>query len=398
MTTTRMPRSAAGWLVALAVGLGAWAAPAAQASQHVAGAAKATALRHVSYKYTFSRIAWTGSRKVIAATDSRHDLYFFWEASTSATWHKQLVAKGGRSARYSSPSITWTGHAVAIAALDGSGDLLSFTQRSGSTRWRRSTVAKAHGYPYLAPSVSTAGDGTVLISAGDKANRLFSFTLAPHTSNWIKAGVSVGGLVPAPSITACYDGIVHAYLGLITATSGGTLYFWWKRLDSTNWNQEVIAFAGPGASFTGASIVATDGDLLITAATTAGAIDLWWQPIGGSTWSQQTVASPSGGTSYTHAMVTWTGPVLGGPDSYDVVTATTRNGTLVYWWKLDGGSTWTRERVAKSGRRATYANPAIAVSARSVIITAINTKPGDVLFWFQPFGTNPWHKQTVAKG
>ena len=398
MTTSRMPRSAAGSLVALLLGLGAWAAPAAQATQSAAAAGKAAALPQASYKYTFSRIAWTGSRKVIAATDRRHDLYSFWEASSSATWHKQLVAKGGSGTGYSAPSITWTGHAVAIAALDASGDLLYFTQHSGSTTWKRSTVAKADGYPYQAPSVTTAGDGSVLISDGDIANRLFSFTLAPDSSTWIRQWVSIGGLFGPSSITTCYDSIVHAYLGLITATSGGTLYFWWERLDSPGWNQEIIAASGPGGSFSGGSVAATNGALLLTTATTTGSIDLWWQTIGGSAWNQQTVAAAGGGNWYTRPVVTWTGPVLGGSDSYDVLTAATGNGTLYYWWKLDGGSTWTRELVAKSGPLASYAIPAIAVNAKSVNITAINIKPGDVLFWFQPFGTNPWHRQTVAKG
>jgi hypothetical protein len=398
MTTSRVALSAMGGLAALALGLAGWAAPAAQASPHVAAAIKAPALPQVSYKYTFSRIAWTGSRKVIAATDSHHDLYSFWEASSSGTWHKQLVAKGGHSTGYSSPSIAWTGHAVAIAVLDTSGDLLYFSQHSGSTKWSHKTVAKADGHAYQAPSVTAASDGTVLISAGNKSDRLFAFMLAPDSSTWVKQGVSLGGLFGASSITTCYDSIVHAYLGLITATSGGTLYFWWERLDSPGWNQQVIAASGPGGSFSGGSIAATRSDLMITAATTAGTIDLWWQAIGGSTWNEQTVASAGGGASYARPAVIWTKPVLGGSESYDVVTAVTRKGALDYWWKLDGGSTWTRELVAKSGRLAAYANPAIAVNAKSVDITAVNTKPGDVLFWFQPFGTNPWHQQTVAKG
>jgi len=211
--------------------------------------------------------------------------------------------------------------------------------------------------------------------------------------------VSLGRPLGASSITTCYDSIVHAYLGLITATSRGTLHFWWERLDSSVWNQEVIAAARPAGSYAGASVAVTRGDLLLTAASTAGSIDLWWQAIGGSTWTQQLVAPAGGGTWYAHPMVTWTGPVPGGPSSYDVVTATTRNGTLDYWWKLDGDSTWNRETVAESGRLASYAYPAIAVkSLSSVISTAINTKPGDVLFWSQPFGTSPWHRQTVARG
>jgi hypothetical protein len=396
MSRSRMPMGATAGLTALVLGLAIWAVPAAQASQHGAAAVKGAVLPQVTGKYTFSRIAWTGSRKVVAAIDSHHDLYSFWEASSSGTWHKQLVAKGRSSSGYSSPSITWTGHAVAIAALDASGDLLYFTEHSGSTTWSHKTVAKAHGHPYEAPSVTTAGDGTILISAGNKTKELDSFTLAPNSSTWVEQGVAGPGNFGPTSITTCYDSKVHAYLGLITASFDTAQYFWWENLDSPGWNQQVLELS-EGRGFTGGSIAATDGDLLVTAAN-AGSIYFWSQPIGGSTWNNQTIASAGGGSSYTSPVVTWTGPVLGGPDSYDVVTAVTRKGTLDYWWTLDGGSTWTREVVAKSGRLASYADPAIVVNAKSVNITAINTKPGDVMFWFQPFDTNPWHRQTVGKG
>jgi hypothetical protein len=394
MTRSRMPISATAGLAALVLGLSAWAAPAAQASQHGAAAVKPTVLPQVSDKYTFSRIAWTGSRKVIAATDSHHDLYSFWEASSSGKWHKQLVAKGGSPTGYSSPSITWTGHAVAIVAVDTAGDLVYFSEHSGSTTWRHKTVAKAHGHPYKAPSVTTAGDGTVLISASNKAKRLYSFTLAPGGSTWVKQQVAGPGSFGSSSITTCYDSSVHAYLGLITASFDTAQYFWWERLDSPGWNQQILELSET-KGFTGGSIAATDGHLLVTAAN-AGTIYFWSQPIGGSTWTNQTIASAGDGTSYTSPAVTWTGPVDGGPTSYDVVTAVTNKGALDYWWTLDGGSTWTQEVVAKSGPHASYANPAIVANAKSVNITAINTKPGDVLFWFQLFDTNPWHRQLVS--
>jgi len=90
--------------------------------------------------------------------------------------------------------------------------------------------------------------------------------------------------------------------------------------------------------------------------------------------------------------------VGGGPASYFVITAASQTGKLAYWWELDGTTSWNPETVASAGRRAAYANPAISVTGKSVVITVINTKPGSVYFWFQPFGTNPWHKQLVAAG
>jgi hypothetical protein len=56
-----------------------------------------------TYPYTFSRIARAGSHKVIAGTDSHGDLYYFWQASGSATWHKQLLAGATSTLSYSKP-------------------------------------------------------------------------------------------------------------------------------------------------------------------------------------------------------------------------------------------------------------------------------------------------------
>jgi hypothetical protein len=114
-------------VLALLLGLGAWLAPAAQASPRPAPAA-------TTYPYKFSRIAWTGSDEVIAATDSHGDLYYFWQAAGTTTWHKQLVASGTNTLVYSKPSITAAGTTVYIAAVDTAGDLYYFT-KTGTAKW-----------------------------------------------------------------------------------------------------------------------------------------------------------------------------------------------------------------------------------------------------------------------
>jgi hypothetical protein len=408
MITARTSRRVVGGLL-LALGLAVSIAPIAQASQkpdaagvaRLAEYARLGAATKPSYKYTLSVVAWTGSRSVIAATDSHGDLYYFWQASGTSKWHQQLVAKGGHASGYSKASIAWTGHAVVIAALDASGDLVYFAQHTGSTKWNYTRVAKASGGRYQAPSITSAPGGTVLISAGNTAGELMSFELAAGSSSWTALRVAYGKF-GASSIASCSgspskcgDG-----LGLITATSGGTLYFWWEILDVPGWNQETVASPGPAGSYTGGSIAATSNDLLVTAANTAGGVDMWWQAISGSGWSEQTVAV-GGSPAFSHAAIAWTGLVNTGPfsHSYDVITATSHSGKLDYWWKVDGsGSTWTAETVASAGKQAVYANPGITVTGKSVIITAINTKPGDVFFWYQPFGATVWHKQLVAKG
>jgi hypothetical protein len=136
---------------------------------------------------------------------------------------------------------------------------------------------------------------------------------------------------------------------------------------------------------------------MLTAATTAGAIDAWSQSIGSSGWTEQTVAV-AGSAHYAHPVIAWTGPVNDGPSSFFVITATSQTGKLAYWWLEAGAPPWTPGTVAPASKHAAYAGPAISVTGKSVIVTAINTKPGDVYFWYQPYNTNPWLKELVATG
>jgi hypothetical protein len=135
----------------------------------------------------------------------------------------------------------------------------------------------------------------------------------------------------------------------------------------------------------------------VTAATTTGNVDFFTQPIGGNGWTQQTVSSSGG--PYTSPQINWTGPVNGTSGSYDVITAANAAGALDYWYFPDpSGLGWSSETVAAAGKLAVYANPGLAATNSSVVITAINTKPGNVMSWYQPFATNPWNQQLVAKG
>jgi hypothetical protein len=381
-----LPRAAAVGVAALLLG----AAPAAQASQRPAAPAATT------YPYNFSRIAWTGSEEVIAATDKHGDLYYFWEASGSATWHKQLVAPATSGLIYSKPSITVAGTTVYIAAVDGAGDLYYFT-KTGTAKWHQ-VLLSSTGQPgkWQAPSITASPDGSVLISVGNTGGQLANFTLPPGDPTWTVQTVASGRFGPS-SITAVFDSHDSEYLGLITASAGGTLYFWWEYLAAPGWNQETVASPTPAGSYTGGSIAVSTTDIVIAAATTTGAVDSFIQPIGGSSWSQQTVASSGG--PYTSPQVAWTGFLSGTSASYDVITAANKAGDLDYWFVEDGsGLGWNPETVAAHNAQAVYANPGTAITSTSVVITAINTKPGDVMYWFQGLGTNPWYKQLVATG
>jgi hypothetical protein len=385
----RLLCAAAVSVAALWLGVPALAAPAAQASQRPAAASTAT------YPYKFSRIAWTGSDEVIAATDSHGDLYYFWQASGSATWHKQLVASATSGLAYSKPSITAAGTTVYIAAVSGSGNLYYFT-KTGTASWHEVLLSTAGSMgKYQAPSITT-GDGSVLISVSNTGGDLDTFTQAAGSSSWAYQTVAAGMFGPS-SVTTVFDSMVSEYLGLITASSGGTLYFWWEHLAAPGWNQQTVASPGAAGSYTGGSVAASNADIVIAAATTTGAVDSFTQPIGASGWTQQMVTTSGG--PYTSPQVAWTGPIDGTSDSYDVITAANHAGALHYWWVADGsGLGWNPETVAANGTAAVYANPGISITSTSVVITAINTKPGNVVYWSQAFETNLWHKEVVATG
>jgi hypothetical protein len=372
-------------VAAVLLGVLAVAAPAARAGGRPAARVVTT------HPYNFSRIAFTGSDEVIAATDSHGDLYYFWQASGATTWHKQLVAKSG----FSRPSIAWTGQQVLIATVTAGGYLVSFTKAPGASAWSSSLIASPDPGKYQAPSVTVSTDGAIMISAYT-SGQLQSFTQAAGGVTWSQNTVAFGTFGPS-SITTVYDSKASAYLGLITASSGGTLEFFWEFRGTGAWSQETVASAGSAGSYTGGSVAASTTDIVITAASTNGPVDAFTQKIGGSGWTAQTVSSSAG--PYTSPQIAWTGPVNGGSASYDVITAANNAGTLSYWWVADGsGLGWNPETVAANGTQAVYAHPGIAVTSGSVVITAINTKPGNVMFWFQPFGTSPWNKELVATG
>jgi hypothetical protein len=403
MPVTRMFRAAAAGLVTLVLSLtaavAAQAAPAARPLQAVRSHEPvATGLaRLATYKYTLSRIAWSGSHILIAAVDSHGDLYFFWQKAGTTTWHKQLVAAGGKKAAYHSPSITWTGNAVAIAAVDKAGDLVYFRQASGSSKWRDHRVARASSGRFSSPSITALSGAGVLISA-DTPTALVSYEQASGRSTWTRLVVATGQF-GAPSIIICYDSHVAENLALVTAASSThSLYFWWEVVRTPGWHQETVAAAGSSGGYVGGSLAATTENLLLTAATTTGDVDEWSQAIGGTGWSESSVANGIPGAPYVHPQIAWTGPVPDSTVTFDVITGT-QDGSLVFWWAANGSGTWAGEVVAGvSPKAVAYSAPGISVTGKSVVLTAVNTTSGEVDFWHQKYGTTTWPKQRVAKG
>lgn len=250
------------------------------------------------------------------------------------------------------------------------------------------------GTHWRAPSVTVLPGGEILVTATTPAGKLYANEYASSATGWT-GGLVADDIAGPSSVTTCYDD-PNGSLGVITATSGDAVYFWWEFLNHPGWHQETIASPGFGVSFTGASITATSKSLLVVASTSTGTLYAFSQPIGGSGWTQQLVSSGVGPSS--HPVITSFERLSAGLRTYAVIAATSRRGALDFWWQPAGASAWYPETIAKVSKKAGYASPAISVTGTAVIVTATNLKLGSVLAWYQRFNTNPWHEQLVAKG
>ena len=99
------------------------------------------------------------------------------------------------------------------------GTCTTFT-KAGTALWHGALLSTAGPGKYQAPSITT-GDGYVLISAGDTGGKRVAFTLAPGATTWAQQ-TAAAGVGPA-QVTTVFDSLAGAYLGLLTAASGGTL-------------------------------------------------------------------------------------------------------------------------------------------------------------------------------
>jgi hypothetical protein len=394
MKCTYMLRGVLGGALTLTLGLAALA-PAALASP----AAKHT----VTYKFTTTKLLWTGSQTIIVATDAHGDLEYFSKAAGSTTWHEQVVAKAKNGVSYSKPAIAWNGH-IFIAAVNKAGALVYFVRSGGA--WREHVLAQADlggRLPWQAPSVTSTPGGGLLVTDGNDGGTfgvLQSWDLAPGASQWNELLVSSGnfGASSAGTITARFS--LNGTLGLVTTSAGGTVYFWWEYLNAPTWRKETIASPGSQGKFSTGAITSTASNIVVSAPTASGAVDSWYQSDGGTTWTQQSVTGA--GHPGSHLAISWfaqTGMQAGKTvtHTYGVIAGIGRGGQLDLWWQLEF-AVWHEGTIAKAGKQAAYGSPGISVNGSDVIVTAVNTKSGNLMFWYQPYGASAWHMQVVAKG
>jgi hypothetical protein len=399
-----LPKFAVAGLAALSLGLLAGSTTAAQASSRPAHPGSPLSLSPgrrpvalaTTYPYKWSRIAWTGSDAVIAATDSHGDLYYFRQAAGTTAWHRPLVAKSWHRSGIKSPSIAFIGSAVVIAALDNAGDLLYFSKTAGSSSWKKEVLGTT-----AQPTVSSSFRRSPPVTA-----RCWSELQHDRRAVRVLAGIQwhildrlEGGLRRLRPLLG------HYRVRLVRLAV--------PRPDHCGqWRDAVLLVEIPGQSrLDPANRRGRRRDRQLHRRVglrvgerraghcghSTGTVQAFIQPIDGTGWMREVVASTG---SYVSPQIAWTGFVNGSSDSYGVITATTKSGALHFWWLPAGTATavWTPETVASSGRKAVYAHPDISVTSTSVVITAVSAKPGNVMYWHRAFTTSRWAGQVAAKG
>jgi hypothetical protein len=387
MKRARMLRAAIGGALTSTLGL-ALLAPATGAG---------AAVKHpLTYKFTISELAWTGSSTAIAATNTHGDLYYFAEASGSTMWHAQVVAKARAGVSYSKPAIAWNGSTVYIAAVNKAGALVYFVRSGGAWRSYVQSPAGPGRLTWQTPAITSLPGGGLLMTDGNGA-RLESWLLPSGATQWDELLVS-DGRYGASSVTTSYDG-ASGYVGVVTAATGGTVYLWQEYLNALTWRKDTVAAPGSQGSFGSAAVTANGGGIVVAAPASSGAVDSWYPTlaIGGTAWTKQTVTTAADPAS--HPAISSFERLDRGRHTIDVIAATGRGGQLDFWYQV-GTGTWFAETIAKAGQQAAYGSPTISVNGSAVIVTAVNTKSGNVMFWYQNYAASAsqWHTQLVAKG
>lgn len=191
--------------------------------------------------YIEPSIAWTGSAVVIAATGGSGgtgatsppgDLFYWWQANATTTWHKQTVATGGS---WRTPSIAWTGSSVVIAATGQVGTegfgIYYWWQADGAATWNHEVVEIGD---FMTPSIVWTGS-SVLIAAIDSAGTVHYW--CQDTNSWIHQTVETGNF-SNPSI------VWSGHSALIAANGGPNgpngVVFWWQANGATTWHPEQV--------------------------------------------------------------------------------------------------------------------------------------------------------------
>ena len=236
--------------------------------------------------YGPAAIGWTGSRVIIAASDTHNGLdylNYWYEPVGTRTWHEEQVATDVYYNYVFPPSIGWTGRHVIIAFIDIIGRLYFWYQDAGTTTWHQQLV-KYLGFPtFTDPSMAWTGSKIVITARIQGAGVLDYWYELAGTKTWHEQVVAQNIYAP-PAIAGTGSSVV------ITATSEhGNLEYWSQAAGTKTWNNQQVAAAPGVTGFANASIAEAHGAVIITAVDrSSGNLDYWSGP---RPWNEQQVAA-----------------------------------------------------------------------------------------------------------
>ncbi len=247
-------------------------------------------------------VAQVGNSSVIATQGGvipDGSLHFWWQGIGSPTWHGETVAAAQNAPdtapSVGPPSVAQVGRSAVIASRGPFGELYFWWQAIGSPTWHKEVVDGQYASASWAPPVvAQVGDASVIVTS-DPYGGLDYYYQRIGTSGWNKQQVlGPQSWIDRPSIAPVGDSAVIVGLGpkdAAVSSLDGPLDYFWQTIATTQWHEEQVA--GAGATSPLVVDVAQVGDSsVIDASTPKGALDFYWQKIGTPTWHKEQVAGP----------------------------------------------------------------------------------------------------------
>ena len=262
----------------------------------------------------------------------------------------------------------------------GTCTLSFYWNNDGSPTWRSEAVDTDSCG--VVPTITRSGNGTQFTTPG--SFYLFDWWWNIDGSpNWANYGPSTYPVMLASSAMAA-SGTEVAYEG-----TDGSLWFAWNTDPTGNpsgWTLEKVA---PAGSVVGKpAITPSTHGVGITARAPNGSLWFYWALNGTSTWHPVQIGA---------AGSTEGNPVIANASGATVITAIAPNGSVWFYWNIDGNPTWNPEQIAGPGAAAAFVSSSAAVELTSSATEIAYTAPnGSVWLAQAPNGTVNWQFAQVA--
>jgi hypothetical protein len=249
----------------------------------------------------------------------------------------------------------------------------------GSPTWSHEAVGNYMSCS-VRPAIVRTNDGTEIATVANDKSAFLTYLNQDGSPAWYKndGWGGVNSSFGAPSMTPYSGGTEMAI------TYGGELISAWEpygqSVQSGGGSAGVSSGIGPWAP----GMTRTSGASEIAAAGADGTLWFYWNIDGSPTWNPEKVAGPWMATD-SPALMTWGGATQ--------VAAIAADGSLNFYWVNNGTSTWHPEQVAAP--EPASGAPAMTDSNGAVEI-AVAGLDGSLWFYWAANYTNTWHAEEVA--